>query len=112
MEQISKTFLGIIILLLVTFSGVGIISASIDAAHAEEYASDVASVIEASNYSNNVIQICKDKAAEAGYTLEVTLKDIDNDGHNDMAEVIVNYKYTIAILNITGTEHQAKAFSR
>ena len=42
MEQFIKAFLAIFLMLLLTFAGVGILSASIDASHAEKFAAKVA----------------------------------------------------------------------
>lgn len=113
MEQLTKAFLGVTLMIFLAFIGIGIITASADSAHAEDYATKIASVIEASNYSESVINSCKEKVKEAGYkNLTVNTYDLDNDGHNDMAEVVIEYTYTISALNITGNTHYAKAFAR
>lgn len=113
MEQFIKSFLAIFLIILLTFSGVGIIGASIDAAHAEKFASKVADTIENSNYAQNVIDNCKTKATDAGYkSLTINVKDSNNDGYNDMAEVIVEYDYAIGLFNVTGQSHYARAYAR
>ncbi len=111
MEQISKAFTGIVLIVVLTFVGVGIISAAIDASHAEQYASDAALYIEAANFSESVTNLIKQTAETKGYTVEVTYFDTDNDGWNNMAEVKVLYDYTISVLNVTGTKHTAKAYA-
>lgn len=113
MEQFIKAFLAIFLMLLLTFAGVGILSASIDASHAEKFAAKVADTIEASNYAETVIQECKNKAAEAGYNnLEVNVKDSNKDGYNDMAEIIVEYNYTIGLFDMSSQKHYARAYAR
>lgn len=112
MEQIFKTLTGLTLIFLMTFSGIGIITASIDASNAENFASTIASVVESGNYSETVINDCKTKATEAKYILTVDPLDLDGDGYYDVAEVIVEYDYSIPILNITGTKHEARTFAR
>lgn len=112
MEQIGKAFIGLILIVTLTFVGIGIISASIDASHAEQYAADVAADIEASNFSQSVIDACTESAKKKGYTVNITMYDADNDGWNDMAEVRVIYDYSISVLNVKGSKHTAKAYAR
>ena len=113
MEQFIKAFLAVFLMILLTFSGVGIIGASIDAAHAEKFAAKVADTIEASNYADKVINECKTKSNEAGYkSLTVNVKDSNKDGYNDMAEIIVEYDYSIGLFNVTGQSHYARAYAR
>ena len=113
MEQFIKAFLAVFLMLLLTFAGVGILSASLDASHAEKFASKVADTIEASNYSEKVIENCKQKSEEAGYkSITISVKDSNKDGYNDMAEVVVGYDYTIGFFNTTGKTHYARAYAR
>ena len=113
MEQIAKMFLGIILIIIITFTSIGLITATIDASHAEDYAAKTASIIEAGNFSDNVISNCQAEAIASGYN-ELIVKKIDsnNDGRTDMAEIVLKYNYTIPILNITGKEHTAKSYAR
>ena len=112
MEQIGKTFMGLFLILIITFVGVGVVSTSVDAAHAEQYAANIANYVESSNYSEDVINKCKLAANKKGYTVEINLYDTDNDTWNDMAEINLRYKYSIQILNVKGSYHTAKAYSR
>lgn len=112
MDQIFKSYMGVVMLFLLLFVGIGIISASMDASAAEDFAAESASVIEASNYSNEVISNLKTEAAQSGYVLNITTQDTDGDNIPDIAEVVVDYQYSIPILNIMGTVHHAKAFAK
>lgn len=112
MEQIFKTFTGLVLLFLMTFTGIGIISSAIDASNAENFASTAASVIEAGNYSEEAIASCTENAKKANYDLQVSLIDSNHDGYDDMAEVIVSYDYSIPILNVTGTKHEARVVAK
>lgn len=112
MEQITKTFLGIYMILLLTFSGISIISASLDASHAEQYVADVANVIEASNFSTDMIDQLRANASAKGYNVTITPIDTNNNGLYDMAEIILEYKYSIPFLNVNDSYHYAKAFAR
>ncbi len=113
MEQIGKTFMGLIIIVLLTFIGVGVVSTSIDASHAESFASEAAATIEASNFSEKIISMYKDpKQNNKNYVVEIIPYDTDSDGYTDMAEVKVKYRYSIPILNTKGAVHTAKAYAR
>lgn len=113
MEQIGKAFIGLTVIILITFIGIGIISTSIDASHAESFASETAAVIESSNYSEKIINMCKDPTQNnKNYIVEVTEYDTDSDGYTDMAEIRVKYRYSIPILNVKGSMHTAKAYAR
>lgn len=112
MEQIFKTFTALVLIFLMTFVGIGIITASIDASNAEDFASTIASVVESSNFSEDVITDCKSKAEESNYTLLIDPLDSNGDGYYDIAEIIIEYDYSIPILNIVGTKHEARTFAR
>lgn len=112
MDQIFKSYMGVVMLFLLLFVGIGIISASMDASAAEDFAAESASVIESSNYSSEVISNLKTEAHKSGYELYVTTQDTDGDGVPNIAEVTVDYQYSIPVLNITGTIHHAKAFAK
>ena len=112
MEQIGKIFMGFIIILVIAFMGTGIISASVDGANAEQFATATASSIEASNFSQTVVNQLKEDAKNKGYVLDVTIFDTNNDGWNDMAEVNVKYYYSIKLFNAKGSIHVAKAYAR
>lgn len=112
MDNIFKSYIGIVMIFLLLFVGIGILSATIDASAAEDFASESASIIEASNYSTEVIHNLQTKAQSSNYELTVNVKDVDGDNIPDMAEVVVDYQYSIPILNITGATHHAKAFAK
>lgn len=112
MEQYGKAFLGLILIVILSFTGVGIISASIDASHAEQYASNIATYIESSNFSEKVIEKCKETAKEKGYELTVNTSDSNDDGWIDFAEINLTYDYSISVLNVKGSKHTAKAYAR
>ncbi len=112
MGQIAKTYIAIFLMVLFAGIGAGIIVASLNASNAEKYNADCVTAIEQSNFSDSVIDACKTKAAQDGYTLDVTKMDTDKDGYTDLAECILHYKYTIPFLNSSGVEHFARAYAR
>lgn len=111
MEQIIKTTMSIVIILIFTVLGLHLISSNIAAHEAVSFKSDVIKQIENSNYNENVIEQCKQQAISQGYTLEVNVMKYDDDNKFTMAEVIVHYEYNIPILNINNL-HQTSGYAR
>lgn len=113
MEQIVKAFIGIFFLLIVTFGGIGVTSAAIDASNAEEFVADAAQIIEASNFSPAVMENLKKVAKEYGY-LDLTYQetDVDGDGVTDIVSLDLSYDYSIKLLNAFSSTHHAKSYAR
>lgn len=112
MDQIFKTGITIFLLFAFFVTGVGVMSASMDSAAAEQYTADAAIQIEHYNYSDSVIASCIRNATEKGYTMSVNRIDSDGDGHTDMAEIITKYDFTIMINNNTTEQHFVRVFAR
>lgn len=112
MGQIAKTYIAVFLLVLFAAIGAGVIVASFNASDAEKYNMDCVTAIEQHDFSDSIINACKAKAAEDGYTLNVSKIDANNDGHTDMAECVLHYKYAIPFLNADGVDHFARAYAR
>ena len=72
MDTIFKAFIGVFFSFLVTFLGVGVLSAAMDAQGAYRFLEDCGRRLEASNLSDEVAEACMDDAASRGYVLEVS----------------------------------------
>lgn len=123
MSQIVKMFMGIFFLLMLSFLGIGIISAQLEVIQAQDYKADVIAELENSNYSPSVINACITQAEECGYNIAVKLykkgqeailytqPQVTETKEVQMAEVIVSYPYSIGFLN-SFTKHQVRGFAR
>ena len=68
---------------------------------AKEYKADVIAEIENSNFNPNVITSCISQANANGYTLSVQNVQYDEDNFYTCAEVVLGYKYTMPLFNIS-----------
>lgn len=100
MDIIIKVFSGLFFFLLTSITGFGIVMAGADAAAAQNYHADVVEEIEASNFSPNVIEACKNQAQSAGYELQIFPMVYDGENNIQMAEITMKYKYSIGILEL------------
>ena len=112
MDTIFKTFMGIVLLFMVTLSGTGLIAAAIDAKHADTYAASVVTNIEESHFSSVVMQQAILQAQQYGYDITYQSFDNDRDQMIDLVEVSLNYEYKIPFLCQKGVMHTLKAYAR
>lgn len=115
MDSLPKTFLALILLLIIVLAGAGVVSTGIDASNAEHYLADVTAEIEDSNFSESIINGCIDKVANTANNYEsltVVKMDNDHDGFTDAANLTLTYRYTIPFLNIGKSEHVVTSFIR
>ena len=100
METIIKGFLGCFLLLLLTFSGYGLFSASIDARNADAFLADCATRIESSDYASGVISACQADASEAGYDLEVAGYTANGSSRKIYGQATLSYEFKVPLLQI------------
>ena len=91
--------------------GIGVVTAGIQSANARNYHADVISEIECSNFNDAVVAACRQQAEKQGYKLKVKTMTYDAQGHTKRAEVILDYKYAIPVLNLV-TDHQVRGFAK
>lgn len=91
--------------------GIGVVTAGIQSANARNYHADVISEIECSNFNKSVVAACQQQAKEKGYYLKIKTMAYDAQGHTKWAEVILDYKYAIPVLNLV-TDHQVRGFAK
>ena len=101
MKQIVNTFGVLLILTLNIFTCILLVNSTLQISLAKEYKSDVIAEIENSNFNPNVIVSCISQASASGYTLSVQNVHYDEDNFYTCAEVVLKYKYTMPLLNIS-----------
>jgi predicted nucleic acid-binding protein len=99
-------FIAMTILILI---GVSLISMHLNTQTARNYHALAVNEIENCNFSATVINALKADAAQMGYALDIRKFSI-NDGL--MAEVALNYNYSIPLLNIMNTPQVIRGTAR
>lgn len=112
MDAITKSFLTLFCLLIVTFTSVGLIVGALNSSAADRFISDAAEGISAGNQTDDVINQWIAEATEKGYELTCTRKDTDGDGHSDVVSLSMDYEYKIPYINATANKHTVKAYAR
>lgn len=111
MKQLIVTFFIVFLILLGVFSVTGIIKANLDSYDARKMHSDIISELENSNLSQSVVTNSIERAADAGYVLEIT-SVVDGAGKPLMAEVNLKYEYTIPFLGVKDNFHEIHGYAR
>lgn len=111
MKGAVEYFVGTIILIVAIYLMASYIAASIDTANARDFHAAVVAEIEAGNFSQKIIEKCKGTAEENGYVLSVEAP-IELQNHEKMAEVVLTYQYSIALLDIKEDVHEIRGVAR
>lgn len=106
MESIFKGFLGMFFLLILSFTGVGLIEASIDARKADSFLSEAVELIEAGHYRDAVIDACASDAKSRGYELDIDI--VENERGECFGTAKLSYSYRVPLLGLS-QEHMAVA---
>lgn len=104
MRQIINTFSVLLAFVFITFICLSVNGAAIASAEAKEYKEDVIAQIENSNFNPNIIDACKVQAQSAGYTLDITNCEYDENNFISCAEVVLTYKYTLPLFSLEETK--------
>lgn len=111
MKGSIETMISIILLTLMTVLGSSYIIAGLNTQRAQNYHSAIVTEIEASEFSDNVITECQNKAKNDGYK-ELTIKKYTSvETGRTYAKVVLDYNYAIPILNIFLT-HEITGYAR
>lgn len=102
--------IGIIIMAMTALIGTSYLVASLNSMSAQKFHSAVVSEIEASDFSPTVIAACEKKAKENGFN-NLTVTTLESVKGNDYAEVVLDYNYSIPLLNQV-MEHQIVGYAR
>ncbi len=117
MKHIAGVIIAVIIFAWVTYLGIDIANGQQALNTASDYAADVCKEISESNFSPAIINACGSQAAANGYVMKITLYDDDGNKQSYsyagggsqvtaakdivMAEIKLDYSYTIPVLNIS-----------
>lgn len=104
MKNIIDAYGGLLVLMLNVFACIAVTNASSISAEAKEYKAAVVAEIENSNFNPHVITSCKNQAADAGYTLQITNCIYDEYQNIQTAEVVLTYSYYLPLFNIQETK--------
>ena len=102
MESIFKAILGIIIMVMILYVGLGLIWANNEATAADQYLHTVAHEISTANLRQNVIEACQEQAEDNGYKLDVDYISENEDGTRNYVVLTLNYKYKVSVAALTG----------
>lgn len=111
MKGVIPLFISVICIAIMAILGTGYITASINVSNARDYHASVINQVEASNFNQEIIESLYTDAADKGYELEpIIVTEIEK--HKKVAEVILNYNYTVGMLNITNQKHSIRGYAR
>lgn len=111
MSQIFKIYLILFIFVIGTLTLFGICGADQAAAVARSTHANIINEIECSNFSDSAINEIKTKTdSDSNYNLTIN-RISDSTGKTVTAEVILQYKYSIPILNVL-SEHSLYGYAR
>lgn len=100
MENVIKAFLGVFFLVLLSITGMGILSASIDSRAAEDAMSRYCESIESSCFDPKVIKACCDDAAASSRTLKVEVRSRAGEEIPSYGWAILTYDYKVPALGL------------
>lgn len=103
MEEIVKTFSSVFFMLLVTFMGASLVSASVDARNAQAYMTEAVSEISSANCSSSVVSHYENHAKDVdeSYKFKVTNKTKSSSSEKYYATATLTYDYSLPILGIS-----------
>lgn len=103
-----KAFVGVLAAIVIVGSGLGVTTGFSQAVAADNYMESVSKVIVESNFSQTVIDQCKQDAIENGYVLEVNTATSQKAGVKTYAEVTLTYYFEIKLFHIRQEKVQKK----
>jgi len=106
-KGIFTTFCSLIIAYLI----MGVLSASIGSREASTYIDTAVETIQASNYSEDVIQNVKESAAQHGYSMDVTVYEQQGNETEKYGYVELTYHFTIPLVGYKN-EHVLSQYIR
>lgn len=100
MSQIIKSYLWLFLLIIGVYIFCSCTFANQQVIHAREYHNDILNELECSNLSSSVIENCISSTLD-NTDYNITINKISDENDTTVAaEVILNYKYKIPLLNI------------
>ena len=105
METAWKGIMGLVLITILVFAGVGLETSSINSKAADSFAASCISRIENSNYAPTVIASCKKDAKDHGYVLTVKTYQPNNTGRTEYGTIDLKYYFTIPIIGLKQEHH-------
>lgn len=112
MEAITKSFLTLFCLLMVTFTTVGLIVGAVNAGKADAFLTDAVKGVEESNLRDTAIREWQSMAKSLNYQLDCKSMDTNGDGYTDMVDMTLVYNYILPYVKAGGQKHQLRAYAR
>lgn len=112
MDAITKAFLTLFCLLIVTFTTTGLVVGQLNSSAADRFLSDSAMAISAGNFQESIIDECVAEADTKGYVLSYVKKDTNGDGYTDVVALSMEYDYKIPYLNTNANKHTINTYVR
>ncbi len=110
MKGVIETAVGIIVLAFLAVLGTSYIVVSLNTQRAQNYHAAVVAEVEASDYADDVIADCREKAETNGYNSLAVEKKESLDGKT-YAKVVLDYNYSIPVLGMF-MEHEIVGYAR
>lgn len=110
MKGAVETMIGVILIAFMAVLSAAYITASLNTQSAQRYHSAVVAEVEAGDFSEQVIEICKENALENGYA-DLAVDLMAGDNYEKYARVTLIYHYTIPILDLF-LEHEIVGYAR
>ena len=101
MDGIIKTILGVVISVVIIYTGLGFLWANNEAVAAEAYLHKVGNEISASNLNEDVVKECQTQATENGYTLIYEIIK-DANGVALYVNLELQYTYSVTFVKLAG----------
>lgn len=110
MKGAVETMIGIIMIAFMAVLSTAYITASLNTQKAQNYHSAVVAEVEAGDYSESVIQSCKEKAVDNGYA-SLEIEPLISTSGEKYARVALSYDYTLPVLELF-LEHEIVGYAR
>lgn len=110
MKGAVETMIGMIMIAFMAVLSTAYITASLNTQKAQNYHSAVIAELEAGDFSEMVIQDCREKAAGNGYT-NLAIEPLISADSGKYAKVTLTYDYTLPILDLF-LEHEIVGYAR
>lgn len=110
MKGAVETMIGMIMIAFMAVLSTAYITASLNTQKAQNYHSAVIAQLEAGDFSEAVVQDCREKAAVNGYT-DLVIEPLISTDNGKYAKVTLVYNYTIPVLDLF-LEHEIVGYAR
>ena len=109
MKGAVETMMGMIMIAFMAVLSAAYIMASLNTQSAQNYHSAVVAEVEAGDFSEPVVQSCREKALENGYKY-LSIEPMTSIDNGKYAKVTLTYDYTVPVLNLF-LEHQIVGYA-